>query len=122
MTKLIYDTRFDNLEIENVEKDQCQKPKLLDVVRGGLSPTEYITLSNLQKHFRISRYHITNYLTEINAKAIGELININESGKRMRGVGKLVYSPSVIDDITALIESEDDLEAMKAIAKEIRES
>jgi hypothetical protein len=59
---------------------------------------------------------------QVGAQPIGELININESGKRMRGVGKLVYCPSVIEEITELIESEEDLDAMKANAKRILES
>jgi transcriptional antiterminator len=120
--KLIYDHRFDNLEIEDLAAIDCVKERLLDVIAAGILEEEYVTFDQLQEEFSCSKYQISKYLEQIGAKPFGELKNVLESGKRMRGVGKLVFKKSVVDEVLELTKQDIDMEAIMASAKETIES
>lgn len=110
---LTYDNRFDRAVLVDLGAEDCSKDRLRDVLAEGVDPSEYVTQDELQEHFSLSRYQISNFLKEISAEPIGELKNYDESGRRLRGVGKHVYDRSVIEQIEKLTASTIDIEEIK---------
>lgn len=113
----LYDSKFDSLVIETGEFEDFVKNKKLDVLDEGMPEGSYVTLLQLQEEFDISRYQIINTLKKIGAKPIGIKNNI-VNGKRMRGVGKVVYDVSVIEQIYEATPIDDILAEARAILEE----
>lgn len=96
-----YDTRFDNVRISILE--EYQAPKLIDVIDAGMNRDEYVTIEDIKAKFSISAYHVRAYLNKLGALPFGQLKNIKEDGSRTRGVGKVVYRASIIDDVNQML-------------------
>lgn len=113
----LYDSRFDNLEIEEGSFEDFTKKTKFNVVEQGMPEGSYVTLVELQEEFEASRYQILNALKDIGAKPIGIKNNI-VNGKRMRGANKIVYDSSVIDQIYEATPIEEILAEARKILEE----
>lgn len=117
-----YDNRFDEIGLEDLASEDCKKARLLDVLEASLDPDSYVTLDQIQEYFgKITRYQVNQYLKELGAEPIGQLPNVDENGKRKRGVAKVVYSASVIDDIESLTTATINVEEIKRKAMQMLE-
>lgn len=117
--ELVYDLRFDDVEIEDVNFADCVKDRLEDVLALNIPRDDYVTIEDLEEEFSVSRYQVTKYLEQLGAEPFGELKNYTEEGRRTRGVGKVVYRKSVVDDIKNLTSTRVDVAAIKAQAAAI---
>lgn len=97
------------------------KSKKIDVVENGMNEGLYVSMQELQDTYGISRYHLVKYLKAIGANPIGEKKNYID-GKRTRGVGKIVYPRSVLNDVRIFLSEQSDIEAIKKMAREILEN
>lgn len=117
-----YDNRFNTIGFEDLASEDCRKDRLLNVLEANLDPSSYVTLNQIQEHFgKITRYQVNQYLRQVGAEPIGQLPNVDESGKRSRGVAKIVYSVSVIEEIQSLTTATINVEEIKRKAMEILE-
>lgn len=120
MSGLVYDNRFDEVEVVPLT-EAPRKEKLVDVLAVGLPRDSYVTMEDLERTFSISNYHVRKYLKRLGIEAFGEQKNVKEDGTRTRGVGKKVYRNSVVDDIRELLNATIDVERFQEEAREILE-
>lgn len=109
-----------DISIESCSIDVFVKNKKIDVVQVGIKEDDYVSMQELQDTFGISRYHLVKYLKEISATPIGERKNYID-GKRTRGVGKVVYPRSVLQEVRDFLSEQSDIEAIKQMARKILE-
>ena len=113
----LHDSRFDDIEIEIANIEDFVKEKVFDVVDANILESSYVTLSELQEEFGVSRYQIVGTLKDLGVTPIGVKKNIVD-GKRLRGVGKIVYDVGVIEKIYSAIPIEDIKEKARQMLEE----
>lgn len=121
MKTKLYDPIYDNLVIEEGNLDCFKKQKVFDVIDAGVPKDSYVTYEELESHFGLSHYQILNCLEKINARPLGIKKNI-VNGKRSRGVGKFVFDRKVIEDINISLQDSIDINKIKAMAAQIKNS
>jgi hypothetical protein len=113
----LHDSRFDNIEFEHANFEDLVKEKTLDVIDADLPETSYVTFEELQEEFGISRYQIVNTLKQLGFEPIGIKKNMI-NGKRLRGVGKVVFDSIVIEKIYEATPVEDIKEKARKMLEE----
>jgi hypothetical protein len=111
-----YDGRFDSIVVATQDVSDFGKQKKPNVLASGEPLDNFVTLAELEEHFQVSRYQLGKLLEKVQAEPCGEVYNYTSEGKRSRGVGKVVYNKSVVDDIEKLTTATVDVAAMKAKA------
>lgn len=113
----LYDPRFKDIKLEYEKFEKFKKEKTLDVIDANINEEAYITLERLQEMFGVSRYQIVKTLKDLNQKPLGVRKNI-VNGKRLRGVGKIVYDSEVVQKIYDAIPVEKIKEEARRILEE----
>jgi len=113
----LYDSRFDLLELEYADISIFKRKQAFDVLDANLKEDSYVTLEELQEEFSVSRYQIVEKLKKLGALPIGIKKNVL-NGKRMRGVGKIVYDIGIIKLIYEDTPIEDIKEKARQLLKE----
>jgi hypothetical protein len=117
MFQIQYDNRFDNVAILDVAAEECVRDRLPSIANSQMPMGNFVTpLAELEDTFKVSRYQLSKLLDQIRAEPCGEIYNYNSNGTRKRGVGKVVYNKTVVDEIEKLTSAKVDVAAMKAKA------
>jgi len=117
---IVYDSRFDDIKVKSLVYN-AEVGKLVDIRKEGIGTSEYVTMGDLEVKFSASPYHIKKYLKRLGVAPFGEVKNVNEDGSPMRGVGKVAYRVSVVEEINQLLSLTVDLDKCREEAIAILE-